>query len=184
MTSMPASRSARAMIFAPRSWPSRPGLATTTRILRVWVLFTTARKLMPTRIVQPRHGGAGLLAGDAAVGRIGRVVAPPGDRAPGRRADAQPPRVRRAPDGADDRRAGRRPRPPDRQLVADRARAALARAPGLRGHRPVGLPARRVGPARHRGAGRARRGAAGDDRHRLLGAAVGGAQAEREPGAP
>src|SRR3981081_3370938 len=30
---MPASRSARAMIFAPRSWPSRPGLATTTRIL-------------------------------------------------------------------------------------------------------------------------------------------------------
>src|ERR1700733_13285639 len=32
MTSMPASRSARAMIFAPRSWPSRPGLATTTRI--------------------------------------------------------------------------------------------------------------------------------------------------------
>src|SRR3954452_11380490 len=34
MTSMPASRSARAMILAPRSWPSRPGFATTTRILR------------------------------------------------------------------------------------------------------------------------------------------------------
>src|SRR5919202_212289 len=34
MTSMPASRSARAMIFAPRSWPSRPGFAITTRILR------------------------------------------------------------------------------------------------------------------------------------------------------
>src|SRR5688500_8888264 len=34
MTSMPASRSARAMILAPRSCPSRPGLATTTRILR------------------------------------------------------------------------------------------------------------------------------------------------------
>src|SRR5919109_2791748 len=34
MTSIPASRSARAMIFAPRSCPSRPGLATTTRILR------------------------------------------------------------------------------------------------------------------------------------------------------
>src|ERR1700729_2817100 len=33
MPSMPASRSARAIIFAPRSWPSRPGLATTTRIL-------------------------------------------------------------------------------------------------------------------------------------------------------
>src|SRR5918992_3751176 len=29
---MPASRKTRAMIFAPRSWPSRPGLATTTRI--------------------------------------------------------------------------------------------------------------------------------------------------------
>src|ERR671931_2933405 len=35
MTSIPASRSARAMIFAPRSWPSSPGFATTTRILRV-----------------------------------------------------------------------------------------------------------------------------------------------------
>src|SRR4051812_27764854 len=34
MTSMPASRNARAMIFAPRSCPSRPGFATTTRILR------------------------------------------------------------------------------------------------------------------------------------------------------
>src|SRR5215207_7978852 len=35
MTSMPASRSARAMIFAPRSCPSSPGFATTTRILRL-----------------------------------------------------------------------------------------------------------------------------------------------------
>ena len=33
MTSIPASRSARAMIFAPRSCPSRPGFAMTTRIL-------------------------------------------------------------------------------------------------------------------------------------------------------
>src|SRR5271167_3016736 len=32
MTSMPASRRARAIIFAPRSWPSRPGLAISTRI--------------------------------------------------------------------------------------------------------------------------------------------------------
>src|SRR5919108_6367374 len=32
MTSMPASRRARAMILAPRSWPSKPGLAMTTRI--------------------------------------------------------------------------------------------------------------------------------------------------------
>src|SRR4051812_42650475 len=32
MTSMPASRRARAIIFAPRSWPSSPGLAIKTRI--------------------------------------------------------------------------------------------------------------------------------------------------------
>src|SRR5581483_870096 len=31
MTSMPASRSARATTLAPRSWPSRPGLAMRTR---------------------------------------------------------------------------------------------------------------------------------------------------------
>src|SRR3982751_712188 len=37
MTSMPASRRARAMIFAPRSWPSRPGFAITTRIFRATV---------------------------------------------------------------------------------------------------------------------------------------------------
>src|SRR5688572_6050657 len=36
MTSMPASRNARAMTFAPRSWPSSPGLAITTRIFRIW----------------------------------------------------------------------------------------------------------------------------------------------------
>ena len=35
MTSMPASRSARAITFAPRSCPSRPGFAMTTRILRI-----------------------------------------------------------------------------------------------------------------------------------------------------
>src|ERR1700730_1289432 len=35
MTSMPASRKARAMTFAPRSCPSSPGLAMITRIFRV-----------------------------------------------------------------------------------------------------------------------------------------------------
>jgi uncharacterized membrane-anchored protein len=35
MTSMPASRSAAATTFAPLSWPSRPGLATSTRIGRI-----------------------------------------------------------------------------------------------------------------------------------------------------
>src|SRR6266568_2323974 len=34
MTSIPASRRARAITLAPRSWPSRPGLATRTRIFR------------------------------------------------------------------------------------------------------------------------------------------------------
>src|SRR6056297_815931 len=34
MTSNPASRKALAITLAPRSWPSRPGLATRTRILR------------------------------------------------------------------------------------------------------------------------------------------------------
>src|SRR5918911_245170 len=42
MTSNPASRSARATIFAPRSWPSSPGLATTTRILRSSVMIVTS----------------------------------------------------------------------------------------------------------------------------------------------
>src|SRR5919202_2295863 len=37
MTSIPASRSARAMIFAPRSWPSSPAFAMTTRIFRATV---------------------------------------------------------------------------------------------------------------------------------------------------
>src|SRR2546430_2980575 len=42
---MPASRSARAMILAPRSCPSRPGLATTTRIFPA-----TARSLRLPRV--------------------------------------------------------------------------------------------------------------------------------------
>src|SRR5438093_13772815 len=46
MTSMPASRRARAMIFAPRSCPSRPGLATTTRILRVVSAFSEAASVL------------------------------------------------------------------------------------------------------------------------------------------
>src|SRR3954462_10262113 len=46
MTSMPASRRARAMIFAPRSCPSRPGLATTTRILRCDCVLTAAAILL------------------------------------------------------------------------------------------------------------------------------------------
>src|SRR5919201_5106482 len=48
MTSMPASRSARAMIFAPRSWPSRPGFAITTRIFRATEpILNCGRLLLP-----------------------------------------------------------------------------------------------------------------------------------------
>src|SRR6478672_6452896 len=43
MTSIPASRRARAMIFAPRSCPSKPGLATTTRILPFDAASTAGR---------------------------------------------------------------------------------------------------------------------------------------------
>src|SRR3954447_5359230 len=49
MTSMPASRRARAMILAPRSCPSRPGLATTTRIFRACVLMRGRRMLVGAR---------------------------------------------------------------------------------------------------------------------------------------
>src|SRR2546421_8465225 len=45
---MPASRSARAMIFAPRSCPSRPGFATTTRIfLPLFAPASMARASLP-----------------------------------------------------------------------------------------------------------------------------------------
>src|ERR687893_966755 len=43
MTSMPASRRARAMILAPRSWPSSPTFATTTLIVRSISPILTAR---------------------------------------------------------------------------------------------------------------------------------------------
>jgi hypothetical protein len=39
MTSIPASRSARAMTLAPRSCPSRPGFAMTTRHFRKRSLY-------------------------------------------------------------------------------------------------------------------------------------------------
>src|SRR5689334_18677859 len=44
MTSMPASRRARAITLAPRSWPSSPGLATSTRILRSAAIFSDSIK--------------------------------------------------------------------------------------------------------------------------------------------
>src|SRR6187551_1590662 len=65
MTSMPASRRARAMIFAPRSWPSRPGLATTTRILRA----------IRGRLNDERVAGEAMLGGHLAQDRLHRLDA-------------------------------------------------------------------------------------------------------------
>src|SRR5689334_21783290 len=44
MTSMPASRSARAITLAPRSWPSRPGFAMRTRIFRSSAILCLAER--------------------------------------------------------------------------------------------------------------------------------------------
>src|ERR671910_1453518 len=59
MTSIPASRRARAMILAPRSWPSRPGLAITTRIFRATVgqVYGGAfdRRWLLTGLAEPRR---------------------------------------------------------------------------------------------------------------------------------
>src|SRR6478672_6050985 len=56
---MPASRSARAMILAPRSCPSSPGLAMTTRIFRsTWAVYggeNHGHRLVP-RLAQPGWG--------------------------------------------------------------------------------------------------------------------------------
>src|SRR5690242_20242725 len=65
---MPASRSARAMIFAPRSWPSRPGFATTTRIFLVAVAFIVGRE---SRRVEQRPVPLPDLADGSEDGRLG-----------------------------------------------------------------------------------------------------------------
>src|SRR5438105_10677774 len=59
MTSMPASRSARAITLAPRSCPSRPTLAMTTRVLRaigaaVYGRASDRRGLL-SRLAEPRR---------------------------------------------------------------------------------------------------------------------------------
>src|SRR6185437_8539596 len=80
MTSTPASRSARATTFAPRSWPSRPALATMTRILPS-VSVTPVRVTTRPDLV---HAGN-------AVGSVGRD----GDRAAGAAASVRGGRRRR-----------------------------------------------------------------------------------------
>src|SRR3954451_20795211 len=126
MTSMPASRRARAMILAPRSWPSRPGLATTTRIFRACVLMARApdgirlltdREVSRSVMFPCRDGGAGVQLGGDAAGWDTDAGQAPGDRPPGRRAAARAPPCPGAPDRADHRRARRGPRAPDRRVV-------------------------------------------------------------------
>src|SRR5215213_4968017 len=129
MTSMPASRSARAMIFAPRSCPSRPGLATTTRIF--WVVLE-----------------AGIAGGPGFYARPGRNDGGPrrAQRSPRasvrRSADAQTqahPRM----DVADDRVP-----PGAREAAGDRARAADARdRAALRPGRDADVVGQAAGPA-------------------------------------
>src|SRR5262245_24569188 len=53
MTSMPASRKARAMIFAPRSCPSRPGFAMTTLIFRATTAESSGAN--PTTLLEHRR---------------------------------------------------------------------------------------------------------------------------------
>src|SRR5690349_6195583 len=53
MTSIPASRNARAITLAPRSWPSRPGLAMTTLSLRI----SLARSVGPADVRTGRSSG-------------------------------------------------------------------------------------------------------------------------------
>src|SRR3990170_3858182 len=112
MTSMPASRSALAIIFAPLSWPSRPGFAITTRIFRrptpsVYERATHGHRLLP-RLAEPRQRPVRL---------------PP-----------------RGPGGSPPRRRPRRPRPPARARARGGRRRHHALPPRpLRRHRPVGV---------------------------------------------
>src|ERR671931_2033357 len=72
MTSKPASRNARAMILAPRSWPSRPGLAIRTRT-GCWSAMR--RHVRLEQLDQHAQGCARLEEGDIAVrARSGGLV--------------------------------------------------------------------------------------------------------------
>src|SRR6185436_1096972 len=71
---MPASRSARAMTLAPRSWPSRPGLAMTTRIFCIWQLdernFFVLAPHVPERVAHLADGRVGADAVHQGIHRI------------------------------------------------------------------------------------------------------------------
>src|SRR2546426_11788849 len=65
MTSKPASRRARAMILAPRSWPSRPTLPTRSRTFRALFIselhpsFAVRAEDLLERAADFAHGGVG-----------------------------------------------------------------------------------------------------------------------------
>src|SRR5579884_1715304 len=62
MTSKPASRRARAMTLAPRSCPSRPGLATTTRYGWSTTAESYGRARIPPQLAPPPAGADRLRA--------------------------------------------------------------------------------------------------------------------------
>src|SRR5215212_7105446 len=76
MTSMPASRRARAMTLAPRSWPSRPGFAITTRIFCISNErnFLVLSPHVAKRIAHFADGGVGADAVQQRIHRIARAA--------------------------------------------------------------------------------------------------------------
>src|ERR1700754_2319213 len=84
---MPASRRARAMIFAPRSCPSRPGLATTTRMRRPEVDMPAAYPLDVDLLAAFRAAARALSRGEppgvAIAGALGWREDPEGNVAVG-----------------------------------------------------------------------------------------------------
>src|SRR5688572_30229150 len=83
MTSMPASRSARATIFTPRSWPSSPTFATRMRMGAAIALSHTGLRapgqLRGGGVATPGvvAMGAGLLTGAVRVGYLDSTVVDP-----------------------------------------------------------------------------------------------------------
>src|SRR6516162_9532550 len=99
MTSTPASRSARATTFAPRSWPSSPAFATITRILPMAASLVHAGNavLGDDRAALRARGGQGDRgtgggwhgAGDGGVRTQVYLDVPGGHRGARRRGDAE-----------------------------------------------------------------------------------------------
>src|SRR5439155_25229364 len=80
MTSMPASRNARAMIFAPRSCPSRPGFAMTTLIFPATAPSLEDRRFAPDapdvaeRVAHLAHRDVGARRGEDRLHQVAPLV--------------------------------------------------------------------------------------------------------------